>query len=108
MTAQPRDEVASLWKHVEEVEDAENDFKVCREQQLCKMLDGVVQMSRKAVLDEERCEIKDEEEKLATLKAKGNFINYSIITLSRLAYLLKLRWVAHDVDLIVLIVRRLL
>lgn len=27
-------------------------------------------MSRKAVFDEERCEVKDEEEKLATLKLK--------------------------------------
>jgi hypothetical protein len=44
------------------------------------MLDGVVEMSRKAVLDEERCEIEDEEEELSALEGRKD-INYRSLAL---------------------------
>lgn len=34
------------------------------------MFDGIVEMPRKAVLDEESCEIEDEKEQLSTLELK--------------------------------------
>jgi hypothetical protein len=68
VTAEARDEIAALREHVQKIEDAEDDFEVCGEEKLRQMLHGIVQMSRETVLDEERCEVEYEEEKLPALK----------------------------------------
>lgn len=68
VAAQARDEIAALREHVQQVEDAEDDFQICREQQLREVLNGVVKVSREAVLDEECREVEDQQEKLAALK----------------------------------------
>lgn len=51
VTAETGDEVASLGEHVKQVEDAENDLEVGRQQQLRQVLNRIVEMPREAVFN---------------------------------------------------------